>query len=220
MSDILKAVVSYSGGKDGALAFFRAKKLGYEPMSLLTTYNKSAARSWFHGVPTDVLHKVAESIGVPIEIATADTGDGYGKNFETALIRLREKGAEVCIFGDIDIDAHREWNEARCRNSGLKGVYPLWQENRKSLVYELIDSGFKAVITIVDTKQLPERFIGRTLTRELAEEIAAEGADICGENGEYHSFVYDGPIFSEPIDVKFGSVLRNGDYSILPVALN
>jgi uncharacterized protein (TIGR00290 family) len=124
------------------------------------------------------------------------------------------------VFGDIDLEAHKDWDDERCRNAGMSSLYPLWQEERRILVYELIDSGFKAVITTVDRKRMPESFLGKTLTRELADEIAATGSDICGENGEYHSFVYDGPIFNSPVDVSFGAVLRNGDYSMVPITLS
>ena len=100
---------------------------------------------------------------------------------------------------------------------GLQSLFPLWNEPREKLVYELIDSGFRAVITIVDTTRLSERFLGQTLTRKLAQEIAAEGADICGENGEYHTFVYDGPLFSAPVDFQFGEKIMQGNYAVLPV---
>ncbi|WP_353097658.1 hypothetical protein [Tissierella praeacuta] len=98
-------------------------------------------------------------------------------------------------------------------------IFPLWNESRKELVYEFIESGFKAVITIVDSSRLSEKFLGRTLTKELMEEIVVEGADICGENGEYHTFVYDGPLFKESVNFKFDELTRNGDYSILPISL-
>lgn len=219
MSDTVKFAASYSGGKDGALALYRAQELGCKPVSLITTYNNSAGRSWFHGVPEEVLRKTAALIGLPIEIVAVDPGDGYGRDFETALKRLSALGAEACAFGDIDIDSHREWCETRCRNAGIKSIFPLWNGNRRELVYEMIDAGFQAVITIVNTKMMPERFAGKLITRELVEEIEASGADACGENGEYHSFVYDGPIFREPVDVVFGDVIYRNEFAIRPVAL-
>jgi uncharacterized protein (TIGR00290 family) len=215
-----KAAISYSGGKDSALALYRAKKLGYQPVCLLTTYNADARRSWFHGVPTDILNKVSELTDTALELVPTGQGDDYGKDFEAALERLREKyGVGATVFGDIDLQLHYDWDVARCSASGLEAVFPLWHEDRRELVFEMIDSGFKALITIVNTEQLSERFLGKTLTRELAEQIATEGADICGENGEYHSFIYDGPIFRKPVNVKLGDVIRNGIYSILPLAL-
>jgi uncharacterized protein (TIGR00290 family) len=219
-----KFVSSYSGGKDSVLALYRAVKLGGEPLSLITTYNEAAGRSWFHGVPLGILDKVSNSLNIPIKVVTTGPADDYGRDFERALIEIKdansngnEYGIDSCVFGDIDIQAHHDWCDARCVAAGIDSIFPLWNENRASLVYELIDLGFKAVITIVNTTMLSAKYLGKTLTRELAAEIAADGADICGENGEYHSFVYDGPLFTKPIDVAFGEIIVNGEYSILPI---
>ncbi|MDR1944057.1 MAG: diphthine--ammonia ligase [Synergistaceae bacterium] len=219
MTGKMKFAASYSGGKDGALALHRAVKSGREPVSLLTTYNEGAGRSWFHGVPAEMLYKVSELMGIPLELAKTGEGDGYAQDFEAALERVKGRGASACVFGDIDIQLHYDWCASRCKAAGLESLFPIWNGNRRELVYELIDAGFKAVITIVDPSRLSEKFLGRTLTRELAEEIASEGADICGENGEYHTFVYDGPLFSAPVNFKFGEVVRRGNCSILPVSL-
>ncbi|WP_059369278.1 diphthine--ammonia ligase [Treponema endosymbiont of Eucomonympha sp.] len=208
---------SYSGGKDSALALYRAIRSGHKPFCLLTTYNEGAGRSWFHGIPAEALAQVAESAGIPLELVKAGEGDGYARDFEAALSRLAERGAHACVFGDIDVQEHRDWCASRCSAAGLESLFPLWNGDRRELVRELNDAGFKAVITIVDTSRLSERFLGRTLTREAAEEIAAEGADACGENGEYHTFVCDGPLFREPLRCTFGKALRRGAYAILPV---
>ncbi|MHC6203204.1 Dph6-related ATP pyrophosphatase [Breznakiellaceae bacterium SP9] len=218
MNKKIKLAASYSGGKDSALALYRAMKLDYEPVCLLTTYNANAGRSWFHGVPTELLNNVAESIGLPLELVTTGPTDDYGPDFERALAKLKiEYDVNVCAFGDIDIQAHHDWCDARCRNTGIESLFPLWDNSREELVFELIDSGFKAVITIVNSTMLSAKYLGKTLTRELAADIAACGADICGENGEYHSFVYDGPLFKKPININFGELLTNGNYSILPI---
>lgn len=220
MTERMKFAASYSGGKDGALALYRAIKNGHEPACLLTTYNEKAGRSWFHGVPTEVLNKVSALTGIPLELVRTGESDDYGRDFETALARLKEqRGVQACVFGDIDLQLHYDWDISRCKTAGVEGLFPLWNGDRRELVHELIDTGFKAVITIVDTTHLGEKFLGKTLTKELAEEIAAEGADICGENGEYHSFVYDGPLFREPVDYKLGEIIRQDKYSILPISL-
>ncbi|MDR0567758.1 MAG: diphthine--ammonia ligase [Spirochaetaceae bacterium] len=217
MTDKIRAAVSYSGGKDSALALYRTIRSGCEPVRLLTTYNEDAGRSWFHGVPQALLERVAELTGIPLETVKTRPGDGYAGDFEAALAGLKPLGVSACVFGDIDIQAHYDWCDARCKAAGLASRFPLWREDRRELVYELISAGFKAVITIIDTSKLGEEFLGKTLTREVAEEIACAGADICGENGEYHTFVYGGPIFSAPVPHGFGEALRNGVYAILPV---
>ena len=219
MTEKITFVASYSGGKDGSLALYRAVKKGHKPISLLTTYNESALRSWFHGVPAAVLYNVSELMNIPLELVKTGEGNNYAKDFENALAHMKKRGAHACLFGDIDIQEHRNWCDARCTNAGLTSMFPLWNGNRRELVYEVIDSGIKAVITIVDTSKMSENFLGMTLTRELVEEIAVGGADICGENGEYHTLVYDSPLFREPLQFTLGGIVRSSNISILPVSL-
>lgn len=219
MNKEIKFVASYSGGKDSALALYRAIQRGYEPISLLTTYNETAGRSWFHGVPADVLQKVALKMEIPIQLVKTDPGEDYGKDFEKALFNFKEQGTNACVFGDIDIQDHYDWCNARCEAVNIGSIFPLWQESRKDVVYEFIDSGFKAVITIVNASILDESFLGKILTKEILEEIAAKGADICGENGEYHTFVYDGPLFKEPVPFQLDEIKKNGNYAIRPLSL-
>lgn len=217
MTDTIRFAASYSGGKDSVLALYREIRGGHEPARLLTTYNEGVGRSWFHGVPAELLERIGESLGIPLEPVTVGPGAEYASAFEAALVGLRGLGVSACVFGDIDIPAHYEWCDARCRAAGVASRFPLWQESRRELVYEFIDAGFKGIITIVDTQRLSERFLGKVLTREVAEEIAGAGADICGENGEYHTFVWDGPLFRTPVAHRFGDILRSGAYAILPL---
>jgi len=209
-------VASYSGGKDSVLAIHRAVKAGLVPHSLMTTYNTDVGRSWFHGLPERLLALISKSTGINIKLIRT-SGAEYALNFENALRAFKAEGADICVFGDIDIDEHRKWCTDRCENVGMTPLFPLWQESRRELVFEFIDSGFLTVITTVDTSRMPDTFLGRTLTRDVAEEIAACGADICGENGEYHTFTYDGPIFSAPIDYQTSERINNGNYSSLAI---
>ena len=212
-----KFVASYSGGKDSVLAIHRALQMGHTPAVLLITYNTDKNRSWFHGIPEPVLHSVAESIGVPIWIIKTP-GDLYTQNFEETLTRAKaELGVEMCVFGDIDIPGHREWGTERCQAAGIEPCFPLWGESRSDLVYEFIDNGFTANITVVDTRRMRVDFLGQQLTRETVDRIAAEGADICGENGEYHTFVSAGPIFNQPVRFAFGDKLMENEYAIQPI---
>lgn len=209
--------VSYSGGKDGALALYRAIQLGHTPRVMLTTYNESAGRSWFHGVPAELLQEVAQAAGMELLLIRCGFGDDYAQDFIAALEKLRARGIEACVFGDIDIQGHFDWSDGVCRSAGLRSLFPLWQQSRRSLVYESIESGFRALITNVDTSRMSVDFLGKTLSRELADQIASEGADICGENGEYHTFVYDGPIFSHPIAYRLGEPVQTQARASLPV---
>lgn len=211
-----KFVASYSGGKDSMLAIYRAIKAGLEPLCFIITYNKDRNLSWFHGVPKGLLENVSKSLNIPIWLIETN-GEEYTKNFEKGLTKAKELGAEVCIFGDIDLEGHLVWCSERCENVGIKPCFPLWKENRKTLVYEFLESGFSSAFTVINTKMLNDKFLGMTMTKEICEQIEKEGADICGENGEYHTFVYNGPIFKEGIKFKFGDKIENNGYSILPI---
>ncbi|MFR4986246.1 MAG: diphthine--ammonia ligase [Lachnospirales bacterium] len=211
-----KFVASYSGGKDSMLAIYRAIKAGLEPLCFIITYNKDRNLSWFHGVPKGLLDNVSKSLNIPIWLIETN-GEEYTKNFEKGLAKAKELGAEVCIFGDIDLEVHLVWCSERCENVGIKPCFPLWKENRKTLVYEFLESGFSSAFTVINTKMLNDKFLGMTMTKEICEQIEKEGADICGENGEYHTFVYNGPIFKEEIKFKFGDKIENNGYSILPI---
>ena len=207
---------SYSGGKDSIFAIYRAIKAGLVPLELITTYNTDVNRSWFHGVTENLLQEVSASLAIPVRLIKTP-GDQYTENFEQALTKAKEKGAEVCVFGDVDIEGHIEWCTARCEATGLIPFFPLFGENRKKLVYDFIDTGFMTVITIVDTSRMPKNVLGQTLTREIAEYIQASGADICGENGEYHTFTYDGPIFSKAIEYVIQETIERDKYAILNI---
>lgn len=204
-------VISYSGGKDSALALYRMIVQGHTPVAMLTTVNYEQDRSWFHGIPSELLHKVSESLNIPLITCTCRP-DEYIEIFENSLRKAKAMGAEACVFGDIDIQEHAEWNNARCDAAGLKCSLPLWQEEREALTKEFIKLGFKAVIKIVQKKFLDESFVGKTLTSELIENIKKTGADACGENGEYHTFAYDGPIFNYPVNVEIKQIVDLGSH--------
>ena len=209
-----KFVASYSGGKDSILALHRAVKQGGGLVALITTYNTDQNRSWFHGLPKTVLKCVAESLNTESWLIET-TGDKYAQNFEKKLLFAKERGAEVCVFGDIDIKEHRQWCMKRCESVGIEAMFPLWNENRKRLVYEFIENDFVATITVVDTTRLSEDFLGVELTKEVVNQIELSGADICGENGEYHTFVSNGPIFKIPIEFSLDKKMIVDDYAIL-----
>ncbi len=211
-----KFVASYSGGKDSMLSIYRAIKKGLKPLCFIITYNTDRNRSWFHGIPENVLDSISKSIGVPIHLIKT-SGDEYEANFEKGLKKAKELGAEVCVFGDIDLEGHLTWCTKRCENVGIEACFPLWQEDRKKLVYEFLDSGFKTAFTVINNEKMNNKYLGLTMTKEICEEIEKEGVDVCGENGEYHTFVFDGPIFNEKVEFKFGDKIEESQYSILPI---
>ena len=126
-------------------------------------------------------------------------------------------GADSCVFGDIDIEEHKYWNEERCKSAGLSCILPLWQQEREELVREMLSVGFKAMIKIVQSSKLDESFLGQDLTITLIEKMKAAGIDVCGENGEYHTFVYGGPIFSHPISLETREIIDFGTHKAINI---
>lgn len=204
-------IVSFSGGKDSMLALHRAINLGYNIAGIITTVDSENSSSWFHDISNNLLKRVSESIDVPIYFIVCD-GKNYVEKFEETLKNFEKNGIEACVFGDIDIQEHRDWCTERCVNAGMEAIFPLWQEEREALVNEFIDLNYKAVIKKVDKRFFTKEFLGKTLDKKLIQEIKSTGADPCGENGEYHTFVYDGPIFKEKIEFEIKDKIEN-EYS-------
>lgn len=209
-----KFVLSYSGGKDCLLAMYRKIKEGCKPVALLTTIKKSTTESWTHGLNYDLLEQVSQSLDLPIIYVECDATE-YEDKFEEKLRVAKEMGADSVVYGDIDIELHRQWGVDRAKNSGLKYEFPLWQEDREKLVYESIESGFKAIIKKVNLNYMSSDFLGKTLTKDLVEKIKETGSDACGENGEYHTFVVDGPIFRNKIKIKCEDIEIKDNYGSL-----
>ena len=140
------------------------------------------------------------------------------QKFTQALIYIKEKfGADSCAFGDIDLKEHRKWCTSRCDEANIKAIFPLWEEDREELVYEFIDSGFKTIIKNVKLQCMGEEFLGKVLTKDVVKDIKETGSDACGENGEYHTFVYDGPLFKYPINFKILNVIKNETHGFLEI---
>lgn len=209
-------IMSYSCGKDSTLALYRTIKDGHIPKGILVTVDEKLHRSWFHGIEERMLNDVSKSLKIPL-ILVKSKGDNYEQTFEDTLYKWKDKGVDSCVFGDIDIEAHRKWCTDRCEKIGLEAIFPLWQENREKVTYEFIESGFKAIVKNVNLEYLNEEFLGKVLTKELVHKIKETGADPCGENGEYHTFVYDGPIFDFPIEFSIEGNLLKDKYGYLDV---
>ncbi|MDY4573663.1 MAG: diphthine--ammonia ligase [Intestinibacter sp.] len=214
--DSKKFVMSYSGGKDCMLAMYKKIKEGFTPVALITTIKKDSADSWTHSINKRLLEEASKSLNIPIIYVECDISE-YETEFEKKLLVAKEMGATTVVYGDIDIELHRQWDIDRATNAGLDYELPLWNGDREGLVHEFIDSGFKAVIKKVNLENMSENFLGKVLDKELVEEIKKTGSDACGENGEYHTIVVDGPIFSKPINLEIlGKTIDNG-YGILDV---
>lgn len=214
----MKFAVSFSGGKDSALAMHRLVQKGWQPVCLVTMVNASESRSWFHGADAAMLAAFGEALGLPL-LSRSTKGADYPAAFEDALSEARKLGAEAVCFGDIDIEANRDWSEARCRATSLKPVFPLWQCRRESIAREAAAAGFKCLIKTVNTSRLPASLAGRYLDQEALAEISKAGADPCGENGEYHTLAVDGPIFKKPLAIATGRVHEKNGYAFIETCL-
>jgi len=209
-------VMSYSGGKDSALVLHRLIAQGHRPVALIVNADPEQRRSWFHGIPLALFEATAQSLGLPLIVCDATAND-YNGAFERGLARAREMGAEAVAYGDIDIQQHREWDEERAAAAGLQALLPLWQEDRDAVVQEVLELGIRAVVKVVDLRELDDSILGQTLSAEVVENIKAQGADACGENGEYHTFVYDGPAFAHPVAWRLGEVLETATHKSIDV---
>ncbi len=211
-------ITSWSGGKDSALAFYRAVQQGHVPIALFTMFEEDGQYSKSHGFQKQIVEAQAQRMGLPLVIGES-TWESYEQEFLAHLKKFKEQGIEMGVYGDIDLEDHRLWVEKVSGHAGIDVLHPLWQEPRRSLLAELVDEEFQAVITIVDTNRVDEQFLGRVFTHELIEELEALGIDACGEEGEFHTILIDGPIFVEPLPVEFGGIQRNGHYAMLDVKL-
>lgn len=214
----MKVAISYSFGKDSALALHRVRQMGHEPVALVSTVNGSEGRSWFHGVPEELMQAVSDSLSIPL-IPCRCRPEEYQAAFEEGLKQAAALGAEAVVFGDIDTPGHKEWDEARCAAAGLGCLLPLWQEDREAVTREELRIGIKALLKIVRLDCLPASYAGQLLTEDLALAIRDAGADMCGENGEYHTFVFDGPDFRRPVPVENRGIVDLGGYAAADLIL-
>jgi uncharacterized protein (TIGR00290 family) len=200
------ALVSWSGGKDSCLAMWRARQSGMTIKLLITAMDESGARSRSHGVPPELIAAQAQALGADMRFY--DTSwKTYEEKFIAALKLAREDGIMHAVFGDIDLAPHREWEEKVCAQAGLAANLPLWDEPRLKLVDEFLSLGFKAVVVCVNGNYLSQDFCGREFDAAFLADLPA-GVDACGENGEFHTFVYDGPAFSAPVAFRREQIVQ------------
>lgn len=155
-----------------------------------------------HRLKESIIKAQACAIGIDYLFGKA-LFDEYEKVFVSNLNVFKNQGIDYGIFGDIDLEEHREWEKKVCQKVSIDAILPLWQRKRREIVEEFLDLGFKAKIIVINTTMLDARFLGKDLSYSLMKEIEEFGADVCGENGEYHTVVYDGPIFKHPVDLEF-----------------
>ena len=193
------AVCSSSGGKDSLLAMWYAQRDGTRLRTVLTMFDETGERSRSHGISRDLMQQQAEALGLEL-LAPSASWAGYEAVFTDALHSLRAAGHDTAVFGDIDLVPHREWEERVCAAAGLRPLLPLWQRNRDELAREVLALGFRSVVVCVDSRHLGDEFCGREYDARFVADLP-RGVDACGENGEFHTFVYDGPLFRHSVPV-------------------
>ena len=211
-------VTSWSGGKDSCFAMMQAISLGYTPVVLLNMMNENGRVSRSHAIPKAILEKQAAMLRFPI-VARPASWDDYEQMFiETLRDLKRTYQINTAVFGDIDLQAHRDWEEKVCNATDLEAVLPLWKQNREELVLKMLDAGIEAYIVSCNEK-MGESYLGERITPELIKKLEQIGVDACGENGEYHTLVVNTPIFKKRIEVQFGLKSHHKNYWFIEMDL-
>ncbi|MEW6554133.1 MAG: diphthine--ammonia ligase [Actinomycetota bacterium] len=201
----LNAFSSWSGGKDSCLALHRSLAGGNAVTVLLTILHESGGFLRTHGTPRALIQRQAESLGLSIRFGNS-TWEGYESAFKEEIAGLKAGGVGAGVFGDIDLAEHREWIERVCAEVEIEPLLPLWGEKRGDLVAEFIDLGYRAMIISVRKGTLSGDWLGKTLDRPALSALEEQGVDAAGEGGEYHTFVYAGPLFRHAVDLRPGGI--------------
>jgi uncharacterized protein (TIGR00290 family) len=205
---MIPCIFNWSGGKDSSLALYHClQNPELDIKYLVTTINDAANRISMHGVRTELLIKQAESIGIPlyqIRLPEMPSMKEYDDTMRLHLAKFKSEGITHAIFGDIFLEDLKKYRDERLDEIGMTGIYPLWKRDTYELINEFLTLGFGTVIAC--TQERLEKFAGKEITKELIAELP-DDVDVCGENGEFHTFVFKGPIFSKPINYKTGELV-------------
>lgn len=202
-----KAFFNWSSGKDSAFALYKIlQNKEYEVTKLLTNVNKDYSRISMHGLREELLDKQIEALKIPSEklyFPAQVTMEMYNEKMKEKLSAFKEQNLDYAIFGDIFLEDLKRYRDQKLAEVNIKGVYPLWKRDTKELLREFLDLGFKTITVCINAKLLNEDFVGRIIDEDFIKDLP-DNVDVCGENGEFHTFCFDGPIFSKPVDFKIG----------------
>lgn len=208
-------IFSWSGGKDSAMALFDLQQGGpWRPAGLLTTVTEGHDRISMHGVRRDLLEAQARALGLPLHLAWIPkeaSNDIYEACMTAALRAAQARGEAAVGFADLFLEDVRAYRLRMLEPLGMEAVFPVWGRDTAAFAREFVARGFRAVVVCVDTEQIDAGFAGRELDAQFFADLPP-GADPCGENGEYHTFVYDGPNFSAPVPVRPGHIEARGRF--------
>jgi uncharacterized protein (TIGR00290 family) len=207
---ITPVLMSWSGGKDSCLALWEMQRdTGLRVEALLTTVTRDYERISMHGVRCELLQRQAASLGLPLyqmQISKGAGNDEYVSEMGRALAHHHALGITHVAFGDLFLEDIRAYRQKLLAVHGMTGLYPLWGRDTHKLIREFIALGFRTAVVCVDPAKLDPRFVGRVIDERFLEELPQD-VDPCGENGEFHTFVFDGPSFAEPVAFSFGEIV-------------
>lgn len=213
-----KFIVSYSGGKDSTLALYHAMQVG-KAIGLIVMLEEQGLRSRSHAMSMEIIQAQANALGLPIITASSSWND-YETEFLKLLAHAKQQGAEVLVTGDLDMPEYGCWHDRITQQAGLKLCMPLWQRPHREVIEEFIQLGFKTMIVTVNLNLgMKVDDLGKILTLDYIQELENRGIDPCGEGGEFHSTVIDGPLFTAPIAVRKGDILYHENYAFLTLEL-
>lgn len=203
--------ISWSGGKDSAYALFRVMETGaYEIRSLHTVFDSELKRVGLHGVPEHLIEAQAEALGIPLEkiyLPKDNSHESYERVIKNFCMTQKEEGINHIMYGDIFLEDLKAYRDKQLSSAGMKGVYPIWKEDTQQLVEEFVADGFSTVVCAANAAMFDKEQVGKTIDPEWLNRLA-NGVDPCGENGEFHTFVYAGPIFQKQVDFRLGDVVE------------
>ncbi len=218
ISEKNRLLCSWSGGKDSCYALMKMLQKGFSLAHLLNVTNENGDRSRSHGLSPDMIRAQAKALGAPIHFVSSSWED-YEQRFISSLVHLKNTAAvSDIVYGDIDIESHKQWEEKVAQAATLKPHLPLWQNDREQLVHDMIGDGIEAIIVSCN-ETMGKEYLGQPITKELIPKLKAIGIDPCGENGEYHTLVVNCPIFSQRIKPKTGDIHVVGNYHFLDLSL-
>ncbi len=202
-----KVICSWSGGKDSTLALYKAlKEDKYDVLCLLTTINKDLKRIAMHGIRETLLDQQADSLGIPLEkvrVSDKSPNNEYESKMEEIYLKYKAQGVHKVIYGDIFLEDLRTYRQSHLKRIGMTGKYPLWKRDTKELIHEFLSLGFKTMTCCVETRWLDQDKVGQLIDQSFIDQLPSD-VDPCGENGEFHSFCYDGPLFKKKISFTIG----------------
>jgi len=205
---------SWSGGKDSCFACYRAMCNGYDISYLVNFISKEYKRVSFHGTEDKLIQLQAEALGMPL-LQKETTGNGYEQEFKEAVRSLIPEGIKGMIFGDIYLQEHKDWVERVCGELGIEAVEPLWGEKSEKILLEFMDAGFEAIIVSAKVDLFGKEWIGQKVNRDFFKYVKENSVDICGENGEYHTLVVNGPVFKKKLEITESKTIARDGYWFL-----